>query len=140
MRRFFGVGVVLLLLGVLSPDGLLAQNAPRSRLKGNYPNPFNPTTTIRFELFEEDCSGGKPCKVSIYILSQLHQLVAIPTALRSHANGTKVENLTYPGPGEYEAYWDGMDSRGRKVASGVYFQVLEVNGVRLPPKRMVVTK
>ena len=139
MRRFFGVGVVLLLLGVLSPDGLLAQNPPRSRLKGNYPNPFNPTTTIGFELFEEDCSGGKPCKVSIYILNQLQMLVAIPAALTTNA-GKKVENLIYPGPGEYEAFWDGTDVKGRKVASGVYFQVLVVNGERQPPKRMVVTK
>jgi hypothetical protein len=139
MRRFFGVGVVLLLLGVLSPDGLLAQNAPRSRLKGNYPNPFNPTTTIRFELFEEDFEGGKPGKVTIYILNQLQMLVAIPAALTTNA-GKKVENLTYPGPGVYEAYWDGTDVKGRKVASGVYFQVLVVNGERQPPKRMVVSK
>jgi hypothetical protein len=139
MRRVFGVGVVLLLLGVLSPDGLLAQNAPRSRLKGNYPNPFNPTTTIRFELFEEDFQGGKPGKVTIYILNQLQMLVAIPAALTTNA-GKKVENLTYPGPGVYEAYWDGTDVKGRKVASGVYFQVLVVNGERQPPKRMVVSK
>ena len=139
MRRFFGVGVVLLLLGVLSPDGLLAQNAPRSRLKGTYPNPFNPTTTIRFELFEEDFQGGKSGKVTILILNQLQMLVAIPAALTTNA-GKKVENLTYPGPGVYEAYWDGTDVRGRKVASGVYFQVLVVNGERQPPKRMVVSK
>ncbi|MEX2283155.1 MAG: hypothetical protein WEE89_11795 [Gemmatimonadota bacterium] len=139
MRRAFGVGVVLLLLGVLSPDGLFAQNPPRSRMRGNYPNPFNPTTTIQFELFEEDFRG-KPGKVTIFILNQLQQLVAIPTALESHPNGTKVENLTYPGPGVYEAYWDGTDRRGRKVASGVYFQFMVVNGERQPPKRMVVTK
>src|SRR5687768_1009057 len=140
MRRVFGVGVVLLLLGVLSPDGLLAQNAPRSRVKGNYPNPFNPTTTIQFELFEEDFRGGKPGKVSIYILNQLQMLVAVPTALKSHSLGTPVDNLTYPGPGDYEAYWDGTDKRGKKVASGVYFLLVVVNGERQPPKRMVVTK
>jgi hypothetical protein len=140
MRRVLSVGVVLLLLGLLSPDGLFAQGSPRTRTKGNYPNPFNPTTTIQFSLFEEDFTGGKPGKVSIYILNQLQQLVAIPVALKTHANGTKVENLTYPGPGEYEAYWDGVDRRGRKVASGVYYYIVQVNGERSAPKRMLVLK
>ncbi len=140
MRRAFGVGVVLLLLGVLSPDGLFAQGPPRSRMKGNYPNPFNPTTTIQIELFEEDFKSGKPGKVSILILNQLQQPVAIPIALESHPNGTKVDNLIYPGPGSYEAYWDGTDRRGRKVASGVYFLFMVVNGERQPLKRMIVNK
>src|SRR5688572_5137132 len=127
MRRVLSVGVVLLLLGLLNPDGLFAQDGPRTRSKGNYPNPFNPTTTIPFCLFEEDFAGGKPGKVSIFILNQVLQLVAIPVALKTHANGTPVENLTYPGPECYETYWDGMDRRGRKVASGVYYYIVQVN-------------
>ena len=52
MRRIWGVGIVLLLL--LSPHGVFAQGTGKgrgSRLKGNYPNPFNPTTTIAFSVF-----------------------------------------------------------------------------------------
>ena len=139
MRRAFGVAVVLLLLGVLSPDGLFAQGSPRSRSRGNYPNPFNPTTTIPFTLFESDFANGKPGRVSIVIVNQLLQPVAIPTALRTHSNA-KVENLTYPGPGDYEAYWDGTDKSGRKVASGIYFYIVVVNGERSTPYRMVVLK
>ena len=142
MRRTLGVGIVLLLLATLSPDAALGQRSGErsSRLKGNYPNPFNPTTTISFTLFEEDLRGGQPAVVSIKIFNVFHQLIAVPRALR-HPNGDAlVENLPYTSAGDWEAYWDGTDKKGRKVASGVYLYQLEVNGVREPPRRMIVTK
>ena len=143
MRRAFGVGVVLLLL--LSPHGVLAQGAGKergSRLKANYPNPFNPTTTIVFSLLESDFPGGRPAKVTIKIFNTLAQLVAIPLALDNPAaSGAPVEELMYTQPGEWKAYWDGTDRTGRKVASGVYYAVLVVNGERDPtPRKLVVTK
>lgn len=144
MRRTLGVGIVLLLLLSLSPDGLFAQatsGGRSSRLKGNYPNPFNPTTTIPFTLLDEDLRDGKPAKVTIRIYNLLSQLVAIPRALQHPAgNGVLVDNLMYTEPGEKLAFWDGTDSTGRKVASGIYYVVLIVNGEREPPKKMVVNK
>ena len=142
MRRAIGVGVVLLLLALLSPDGLLAQTKGRGfSLKGNYPNPFNPTTTIPFELLPELFEQGKPATVSIRIYNVLEQLVAVPKAMRHpRGDGLPVENLEYNQAGSYEAYWDGTDRTGRKVASGIYYYVLVVNGEKAPPRRMVVTK
>ncbi len=77
--------------------------------------------------------------VSVRIYNVLQQFVATPTAL-SHPNGqTPLVDLEYITPGRYEAYWDGLDQAGRKVASGIYFVQLTVNGERAVI-RMYVTK
>ena len=73
-------------------------------LNGNYPNPFNPVTTIRFGLPE-------PKKVSLSIVNMLGQEVAVLI------NGWR-------DIGRHEVRWQGMDNRGIPVASGVYFAVL----------------
>ena len=141
MRRIWGVGVVLLLL--LSPQGVFAQGAGKergSRLKGNYPNPFNPTTTIAFSILDSDIKGGRPAKVTIQILNVLQQLVAIPLAMDNPAGNGPVKDMLYTQPGDYRAFWDGTDRTGRKAASGIYYAVLVVNGERNPPKKMVQAK
>lgn len=110
-------------------------------MKGNYPNPFNPTTTIVFKVLEDDVKGGKPAKVTIQILNVLQQLVAIPLAMDNPAGNGPVQDLIYTQPGDYKAFWDGTDRTGRKVASGIYYAVLVVNGERDPTlRRLVVTK
>ena len=66
----------------------------------NYPNPFNPTTTISFDLPEES-------RVSLTIYD---------------ITGRKIRVLAdgrYPA-GTHRVVWDGTDSRGQAVASGVY--------------------
>jgi len=142
MRRGIGVGVVLLLALGLYPTMLFGQDQrrPRVQLGQNYPNPFNPTTTIPFLLPPELFESGKAV-VTIRIYNALQQLVAVPKALdHPTAGDALVENLEYTTPGDYEAYWDGTDKNGRKVASGVYYMRLEVNGERAPPRKMVVAK
>jgi hypothetical protein len=139
-----GVGIVLLLLGLLNPDVSFAQESTRarSRSSGNYPNPFNPETRIPFELFDEDFRDGKPALVTIRIYNAMQMMVAIPKA-ENHPNGGAplVDRLSYYPPArKWTTYWDGVDRTGRKVASGMYFYVVEVNGVRSPLKRMLVTK
>jgi hypothetical protein len=144
MRRTLGVGVVLLLAALLSPSTVFGQQSSgeraKSRLGQNYPNPFNPTTTIPFELFEEDFVNGKPAVVTIRIYDYLMRPVAIPLA-KGHASGAAaVENLEYTAPGSYQAYWEGTDRFGKKVASGIYLLEVVVNGRREAPKKMVVAK
>ncbi|MDO9576349.1 MAG: PKD domain-containing protein, partial [Candidatus Cloacimonadales bacterium] len=72
-----------------------------TKLLGNYPNPFNPTTTIRFSL----CEPGV-AKVDIY-----------------NIKGRLVKHLLdceYP-IGYHNVTWDGTDNSGKPVSSGVYF-------------------
>ena len=66
----------------------------------NYPNPFNPSTTISFNLPEES-------RVSLEIYDITGRKI------RTLANGR------YPA-GSNRVVWDGTDSRGQAVASGVY--------------------
>lgn len=143
MRRMFCVGLVLLFAVGLSPDSLFGQRSPNrdrgSQLNQNYPNPFNPTTTLSFEVTPEDLVGGRAV-VTLRIFNVLQQFVASPKALNHSLGDVVVENLEYDSPGVKEAFWDGTDRNGRKVASGIYYQQLIVNGERVGVKKMVVTK
>jgi len=69
-------------------------------LLGNYPNPFNPSTTFRYGLAE-------PQQVSLRIYNTLGQLV------RTVVNDFQAE-------GYHEAVWDGRNETGSTVASGIY--------------------
>lgn len=75
----------------------------------NYPNPFNPGTTIKFETPET--SPGRH-KITLAIYNSL---------------GQEVKKL-YDGfieGGAHEIYWDGRDKRGKPAASGQYFVRLQ---------------
>ncbi len=73
-------------------------------LLGNYPNPFNPATRIRFAL-----SQAGPARLEVY-----------------DAAGQRLRTLVegHLEPGHYEFAWDGRDGAGFNAASGVYFAVL----------------
>ena len=79
------------------------------RLDGNYPNPFNPTTTISYEL-----SGAG--HVSLKVYSVLGREIA-----------TLVDGELPVGT--YEATWNGRDSQGEVVPSGTYlYRLTYANG------------
>jgi hypothetical protein len=71
-------------------------------LSPNYPNPFNPTTTVTLEV----PPPGGLIQVRIYNVSG--QLV------RTLLNSQRAA-------GRYQLTWDGSDDNGEKVASGIYF-------------------
>ncbi len=79
---------------------VLSQNH-KINLYQNYPNPFNPQTTIKFSLPEE-------AKVNIKIYNILGKEI------------TELLNETRRS-GEYEITWNGRDSNGSEMPSGVYF-------------------
>ena len=84
----------------------------QSQLLQNYPNPFNPETWIPYQLSEDS-----PVSVSIY--DTTGQLV-------------RTLSLGFQAAGFYNsrdraAYWDGRNSLGERVASGVYFYKLETS-------------
>ncbi|MDD4856769.1 MAG: FlgD immunoglobulin-like domain containing protein [Candidatus Krumholzibacteria bacterium] len=90
---------------LLDPDNITdteTPGAPRSSyLSQNYPNPFNPTTSISFGL-------SAPGHVSLRIYDVAGRL------MREIVNGDRQA-------GKYRETWDGRDSNGRTVASGIYF-------------------
>lgn len=101
-----------------TPDGV--DTVPASfALKGNFPNPFNPKTTIRFAL-----AANEHVHLSVYDLGGrlVKTLVDEPMVAANH-----------------EVVWDGKDNSGARVASGVYFYKL-VAGDFNATEKMVMLK
>lgn len=140
------VAWALLTLGlvVLNPTPANAQEQGRQerplvKLERNYPNPFNPETTIPFVLSEELWAEGRRPVVSLRIYNVLAQLVAVPVLLGTGEPLEGVE-LDWNGTGSYAAYWDGtVRDTNREAASGVYVYQIAVNGMTAS-KRMTVIK
>jgi hypothetical protein len=78
------------------------------RLEQNFPNPFNPRTTIRFDL-----PAAGPVRLAIYDVAG--RLVRVLVEGKIPA-------------GSHEAVWDGRDAASRGMASGGYFARLEAGG------------
>ena len=101
-----------------TPDGV--DTVPASfALKGNFPNPFNPKTTIRFAL-----AANEYVHLNVYDLGGrlVKTLVDEPMVAANH-----------------EVVWDGKDNNGARVASGVYFYKL-VAGDFNATEKMVMLK
>ena len=88
-------------------------------LYNNYPNPFNPSTTIKFSV-----PDNQYVRLTIYNL-----------------NGQKIKTLFtgYIEEGYHEFIWDGSNQEGIKVASGIYICELRSDNRRLV-KKMIFTK
>ena len=85
-----------------------------------YPNPFNPSTTIRFELPE-------PASVRLEIYDVSGRRIRV---LR--------EGEAYV-PGRYDVIWDGRSEDGAIAAAGVYFGRLRAAGMEMT-RRMTLLK
>jgi hypothetical protein len=114
--------------GNLSPCALLTPQlttpVPGStlatlRLYPNDPNPFNPRTTIRFDL-----PGAGPVRLVVYDVAG--------RLIRVLADGELAA-------GAHEAVWDGRDLSGRFMASGSYLARLEAGG-KLTTVRMSLVR
>lgn len=133
--------VVALGLLVAAPAVLQAQDSgapPRVQLHRNYPNPFNPETTIPFAVDQAAWANGRQPVVSLRIYNVLAQLVAIPIL---QGSGEVLENipLAWNGTGEYAAYWDGkVLGTDREAASGVYIYQLTVDGQSVSKKMTII--
>jgi hypothetical protein len=75
------------------------------RITGSYPNPFNPTTRIAYEV-------ANPGPVTLVFFNSLGQEVR-----RFDVNATSA--------GPQHLLWDGTTASGRSVASGLYFVQLQ---------------
>jgi hypothetical protein len=123
----------LLALGLLlaAPSVMEAQQGRPTdavRLGRNYPNPFNPETTIPFELAQPMFENGHQPVVTLRIYNVLAQLVAIPI-LQGSGEPLDQMKLEWNGTGRYSAYWDGkIRGSDREAPSGVYVYQLIVDG------------
>lgn len=102
---------------------LKEKSAPSFSLLNNYPNPFNPATWIPFELASEE-------KVCIKIYNSLGLLIRT-LDLGVKPAGSYINKKS-------AAYWDGRDENGCKVASGIYFYVLEAGKFRAVKKMSLI--
>ncbi|MGC9331324.1 MAG: FlgD immunoglobulin-like domain containing protein, partial [Bacteroidales bacterium] len=70
-------------------------------LNSNYPNPFNPTTTIEYSLPEQT-----DVKLIIYDIK-----------------GNTIKQWTYPSQnaGYYSVIWNGTNNLGNQISTGIYF-------------------
>lgn len=89
-------------------------------LYGNYPNPFNPETSIRFGLPAE-------MTVRLRIFNLLGQEIRVLEGGRLTA-------------GEHAILWDGRDHSGAVQPSGIYFYMLEANGQPHAVQKMTLLK
>jgi len=103
----------------LAVDEILATIPEELSLEGNYPNPFNPVTTIRFGLPE-------PMNVRVTVVNILGQEI---TELISG----------WKDIGRHEVVWQGLDGTGKPVASGMYFTVLS-DGNKIIVQKMLLLK
>ena len=95
----------------------------KTKLLGNYPNPFNPETWIPYQLAESE-------SVTLTIYA---------------ANGSKVRTLVLgqQSAGIYQsrgraAYWDGKNDEGESVSSGIYFYTFTAGDFAANRKMLLV--
>ncbi len=112
----------------IAGGGEPAGSLPRAfALHQNYPNPFNPSTSIVVDVPERSGDGG---------VSRVDTRVAI-FSIRG-----RLVRVLFDGekePGRYLLHWDGRDSRGSKVGSGVYLYRMEA-GDFVSTRKMVLLK
>ncbi len=89
-------------------------------LANNYPNPFNPTTTIRYAL-------PLSSDVELTVYNMVGQ--AVRTLVSEHQSA-----------GRYSVEWDATNDSGHRLSSGLYFYHLQVGGQFHDIKRMLLLK
>ena len=92
-------------------------------LRGNFPNPFNPSTTIEFVIRKSEV-GSASVYIEVY-----------------NTRGQKIRTLVNENmsPGEHSIVWNGKDDHNNDVSSGVYFYKMTVDGDS-SVRRMVLMK
>ena len=89
-------------------------------LKNNYPNPFNPATTIKYALPE-----------AVFVKLEIYNVVGqvVRTLVADHQNA-----------GRYVVQWDASNESGHSLSSGIYFYRLQAGGEFLEVKKMLLLK
>lgn len=90
----------------------------RTELLANYPNPFNPSTRINYNL-------SKQQKVKINIYNSKGQLI------KTLVNGLQNQ-------GKYSVVWNGKNNKGNDVAAGLYFYSMETENYKKINKMLLL--
>ena len=96
----------------------------KTSIHQNYPNPFNPTTTINYDIGLMD---GLSQNVSIDVYNLLGQHVK-----------SLIKQMDQIG--QFSIQWDGQDSFGQQMSSGVYFIQLSTKTGIIKNKKMMLLK
>ncbi len=110
------IPVELIVASANSDDDLIIY---KNELLANYPNPFNPTTTINYSIANES-------NVSIDIYNSKGQLIK-----------TLVNEFLEAGV--HSTVWNGTDNNGKIVSSGIYFTKLSI-GNEIKTQKMIMQK
>jgi len=96
------------------------ETADDYRLHSCYPNPFNPATTIRYDLH-------KSTTVTLHVFN---------------LRGTAVTTLVHEKqqPGNYSVVWDGKDAYQRSVSAGVYLYRMQTDDGFIRTGKMILLK
>jgi len=91
---------------------------PTTKLKANYPNPFNPTTSISF-----DVDAPSAVNIDVY-----------------NIKGQKVKTLVdrFYEIGSHTVQWNGTDETGHPVSSGIYFYKMTAGGYTATQKMLLL--
>lgn len=90
-------------------------------LSSNYPNPFNPSTTISYRL-------NRAARVSLVIYNMTGQEVR------------RIFDANSQSPGLHQGVWDGTDMGGRHVSSGVYIYRLSTSSGFATSRKILLVK
>jgi len=104
---------------VSESDDVIIERPQIASLMGNYPNPFNPSTTIAFDLTHKE-----------YVCIDVYNV-----------KGQRVKLLVkdFFSSGQHYIIWNGTDDNGRNVGSGIYFYQLKTDTF-VATKKMILVK
>ncbi len=113
------------LAAVIETNPVKGRNLPRSfALEKNYPNPFNPSTTITYYVPPSESASFHRITLEVFDLRGRR--------VRILASGAHE-------PGSYTVVWDGRDRSAKDLPSGVYFYRLR-SGAFSQTRKMVLVK
>ncbi len=128
------------------PNGINDEIISISPNLSNHPNPFNPSTEIRFNL--SDFKKIDKAEISIYNIKgqKVKSLDCHPefsegsVQMNSDPRPSTQLSMTQAGNNQSSVTWDGNDKRNQPVGSGVYFYQLEVNGETVASRKCLLLK
>jgi hypothetical protein len=91
-----------------------------TQMFANYPNPFNPSTTISFSVAE-----AQVVTIDVYNCIGQH----VKSLFNANVSETNVK---------HSVVWNGLDSNNQNVASGIYFTIMKAGNKRFSNKTILV--